>query len=68
MKNINRIEDIFPLTIIQVPRGKFAIVEAFCDAGWSENLFNTEKWGDINYGIGRSIAEAFEDFKNRYNG
>ncbi len=78
MKKINRIEDIYPMTIISMRYGgKFAIIEACCDYDcvnsiegneeWSydPHHFMKKEWEHINYGIGSTILEAFEDFKIR---
>jgi len=74
---INKIEDIYPMTIVHMKHGKFAIVEAYCDAScaislcWDEEWqydphhFMKEEWEHINYGVGKTIQEAFEDFKSR---
>ena len=79
MKNINKIEDIYPMTIVHMRHGKFAIVEACCDADCVNSLegneewqydphhFMKEEWEYVNYGVGNTILEAFEDFKNRYS-
>lgn len=84
-KNMNKIliktiEDIYPLTIIQMRYGgKYVIFNATCDAdfissveGDEEVYYNINKWLEENvspcyYGIGETIDGAFEDFKIRYN-
>jgi len=76
---IEKIEDIYPLTIVSMRYNGFAIIEAYCDAvcvnslegneDWSydPHYFMKKEWEHINYGIGKTIQEAFEDFKIRYN-
>ena len=78
MKTINQIEDIQPMTIVRMLHGKFAIVEAHCNANCVVDLdeneewqydphhFMKKEWEHVNYGIGNSIVEAFEDLKTRY--
>ncbi len=73
----NKIEDIYPLTIVAMRHGKFALLEAYCDTSCVESLESNEEyqyyphdfmkneWRHINYGIGVTIAEAFENFKNK---
>ena len=75
MKTINKIEDIYPMTIVHMRHGKFAIIEASCDADCVNSLegneewqydphhFMKEEWEHVNYGVGDTIVEAFEDFK-----
>ncbi len=77
MKKIQRIEDIYPMTIVHMKLGKFAIVECYSDADsvsslesdeeWSydPHHFMKKEWEHVNYGIGKTILEAFEDFKIR---
>lgn len=78
-KQINRIEDIYPMTIVHMRHGKFAIIEACCDADCVNSLegneewqydphhFMKDEWEHINYGIGEDIYSAFIDFQKRYN-
>lgn len=78
MKIINTIEDIYPMTIIRMRHGKFAIVESYCNCDCTNSLegdeecqydphhFMKEKWAHINYGIGKTIDAAFIDFKIRF--
>jgi hypothetical protein len=73
-----KIEDIYPLTIVGMKHGKFAIVNALSEASaigslaedeewqYSPHVYMRQEWKHINYGIGDTIAEAFEDFKERY--
>jgi hypothetical protein len=77
MNNITKIEDIYPMTIVHMRHGKFAIVQCSCDADCVISLegneewqyyphrFMKEEWEHINYGIGETVNQAFEDFKNR---
>lgn len=77
MKDIKRIEDIYPMTIVHMRHGKFAIVEASCDIGCTNSLEGDEEyqnnpdywmskeWEHINYGVGYDIDSAFIDFQNR---
>ena len=78
MKNFEKIEDVYPLTITAMRYGGFAIVEGLpcyvCVSSLAENeevhydphKFMNEEWEHVNYGIGKTILEAFEDFKRRY--
>jgi hypothetical protein len=78
-KKFNRIEDIYPMTIVNMRYGNFAIIEASCDAECVNSLEGNEEWSydphhfmkkeweHINYGVGVDILSAFEDFKERYN-
>lgn len=78
-KSINKIEDIYPMTIVHMKHGKFAIAQVYCDADCINSLEGNEEWqydphhfmlNDweyVNYGIGDTINDAFNDFKNRYN-
>lgn len=78
MKRINKIEDIYPLSIVMMKYGKIAIIEALscCDCisslqedeNWSydPHHFMKEKYEHIKYGIGDTIDLAFCDFKSRY--
>ncbi len=77
MNNITKIEDIYPMTIVHMRHGKFAIVECLCNAVCVNSLegneewqydphhFMKKEWEHVNYGIGETVNEAFEDFKNR---
>lgn len=74
---INKIEDIYPLTIISNKYGKYIIlncssittfvstVEEVEIDDWETDMIQYFGQFDINYGIGESIFEAFEDYKNR---
>ncbi len=78
MTKINKIEDIYPMTIVHMRHGKFAIVEANCNADCVNSLegneewqydphkFMKEEWEHINYGIGTDVLSAFLDFQERY--
>ena len=58
--------------------GKFAIINALSDASavsslaedeewqYSPHTYMEQNWEHINYGIGNTIPEAFEDYKQRY--
>lgn len=71
MRTYNNIEDIYPLTIVGMKHGKFAVIEALScancissiqeDEEWQYDLhyFMKQKWNHINYGIGNTIIEAF---------
>ena len=75
---MKKIEDIYPLTIVHMRHGKFAIIEADNDASFVSSLqgneewqydphhFMKKEWEHVNYGIGNDISLAFEDFKTRY--
>lgn len=76
MKKIHQIEDIFPLTIIQTRHGKIVIFNADNDAefidscqGDEEVQYDLLNWLSSNvfcpYGVGRSLYEAFQDYKMR---
>ena len=78
MKQINSIDDIYPLTLVRMRFGKYAIIEVFseCDAvsslqedeewQYDPHHFMKEEWEHLNYGVGKTIDLAFQDFKNRY--
>lgn len=78
MNRINKIEDIYPLTIVAMRHGKYAIIEIESNSSCVDSLQNNEEWQydpeyymkkeweDINYGIGIDIKAAFLDFKERY--
>ena len=70
-----RIEDVHPLTIVAMKYGgKFAIVEGLavyqCVTDLQENEevsydpqgYMSREWEHIKYGVGNTIAEAFENF------
>jgi hypothetical protein len=69
------LEEIFPLTIVRMKHGKYAIVEGLAvykcvqslqeneDVQYDPDKFMKESWGHINYGIGNSVNEALERFK-----
>jgi hypothetical protein len=75
---INKLEDIYPMTIIHMRYGKFAIVEASCystcvitlqddeESQYDPHNFMKKEWEHINYGVGVDINSAFIDFKKRY--
>ena len=74
----NKIEDVYPLTIICMKHGKFAIVEShansYCvnslendeEVQYDPNTFMYNEWDYINYGIGSDINSAFDDFLKRF--
>lgn len=74
---INKIEDIYPLTIVNMKHGKFAVINAYATATCADelqdneewqyepHLFMKKEWSFIKYGIGDTINEAFDDFKER---
>lgn len=78
MTKIHKIEDIYPLTIISMRFGGFAIIQAEseCDCvgslegdeehQYDPHKFMQDKWEYINYGIGSTILAAFENFKRNY--
>lgn len=69
-----RLEDIYPLTIVGMRHGKFAVIEADnnCDCvsslqgdeEWQYNPehYMSENWEHIRFGVGKTIAEAFQNF------
>lgn len=75
MNKINRLEDIWPMTIVHMRHGKFAIVEAYCfldcctslqgneEVQYDPHKFMQDEWEGVNYGIGNTIEEAFSNFK-----
>jgi hypothetical protein len=77
MVTINRLEDIYPLTIVSMKYEKLAIINANSNAHCISFLEDDEEtqyephdymesqWGNINYGIGETIETAFQDYKNR---
>lgn len=77
-KTFNKIEDIYPLTIVHMRHGKFAIVEGYSYYICVVKLESNEEWQyepekymkkehpHINYGIGDSIKHAFNEFKMNY--
>lgn len=76
-KEVNRIEDIFPLTIVSMRYGgRFIIFNAHHDKNFIDPVYDNEEvsrdifnWLETNvkcdFGIGDTIAEAFEDYKVR---
>jgi hypothetical protein len=74
---VKTIEDIYPLTIVRMRHGKFAIVNANCDAYCVNSLEGDEEWQyypheymkkeweHVKYGIGDTIYEAFLDYQER---
>lgn len=78
MKQINSIEDIYPMTLVRMRFRQFAIIEAYseCDAvsslqedeewQYDPDHFMKEEWEHLNYGVGKTIDLAFQDFKNKY--
>ena len=72
---IKRIEDIYPCTIVHMRHGKFAIVEGCAEYPSVQDLqedeevqyhphhYMREEWEHMNYGIGDTINEAFENYK-----
>ncbi len=44
MKTINKIEDIYPMTIVRMRHGKFTIVEASCVTDCVNSLEENEEW------------------------
>lgn len=78
---IENIEDIYPLTIVQMRYGgKYVIFNMESDNSnihevqlGEEPHYELEKWMDENispcgYGIGDTIWTAFEDYKKRHYG
>jgi hypothetical protein len=81
MGKIERIEDIYPLTIISMRySGKFIILNTIADNPRVSELQECEEpWHILDeymkkhfspfpYGIGEDIWSAFEDFKKRHYG
>lgn len=79
MKEIKRIEDIYPLTIIKMRYGgKIVLFQDEGDSsfvskvqGNEEVFYNVDEWmkewvSPCIYGIGETIDDAFQDFKTRY--
>jgi hypothetical protein len=85
-REIEKIEDIYPLTIVKTRFGKIVILNAEVDAGegdkslemsWANYIQGVEEvqyrlndWMVENvepclYGIGNTILEAFDDYKER---
>ena len=79
MKEINKLEEIYPLTIVSRRFGGFAIVNCNCDAACVNSLegdeelhygdsaikFMDKEWFGVKYGLGKTIEKAYEDYKNR---
>jgi len=78
---IEKIEDIYPLTIVQMRYGgKYIIFNMESDNSnihevqlGEEPHYELDKWMDENiapfgYGIGDTIWNAFEDYKKRHYG
>lgn len=75
MNGIKSIEDIYPLTIVSTYQGRFVIINQESDHPCVSLLEGDEDyqyhfkelmkwdWEDVNYGVGLTISEAFEDFK-----
>lgn len=76
-KDIKKIEEIYPLTIVSRRYGGFSILNCnSCSKCASsieegENIMGNEEdfmdknWPHIKYGIGDSIELAFEDYKKK---
>lgn len=77
-KIIEKIEDIYPLTIVRMRYGgKYVITSCESDSEWihdvqldDEPSYNLELWMERNnhfvpYGYGETLTEAFENFKTR---
>lgn len=75
---IQRIEDIYPLTIVNRRFAGFAVVQAESDATcvgdlqwngeWAYGVTEEkmeEQWDHICYGLGGTVDEAFQDFLKR---
>lgn len=76
MKHIKQIEDIYPLTIVRsrYAAGKIVILNVESDCTWVQDVqmdesvgIELEKWlkenVTVQYGIGNTVWEAFENFK-----
>ncbi len=75
--NLRRIEDIYPMTTVHMRHGKFAILEVISECEcvsmlqeceelqYDPHHYMKEEWEHINYGIGNTLLEAFEDYKQR---
>jgi len=76
---VEKIEDIYPLTIISMRYGgKIVIANTIAENSVIQDLqeleephYDLEKWIDKNvfpnyYGIGDTVYNAFEDYKKRY--
>ena len=73
-----KIEDIYPLTIVHMRHGKIAIVET--NANWDcvtslqqdekwqyhPHQFMKNEWSYVNFGIGDTLDNAFIDFVKNY--
>jgi hypothetical protein len=79
--NIEKIEDIYPLTIVKMRYGgKIVIFNSESDNSKIHDVqlddypfYSLDKWMDENispqcYGIGDTIWNAFEDYKKRHYG
>ncbi len=70
-----KLEEIYPLTIVGMKHGKFAIVEGLAvydcvqslqedeEVQYDPHKFMNKHWEHVNYGIGSTIDDAFENFK-----
>lgn len=77
MSYINLIEKEFPLTIVRMRFGKFAILNCDADADcvlmlqcneetqYSPHGYMLEYYSTMNYGIGATIQSACMDYYNR---
>ena len=78
MSKITRIEDIYPLTIVAMSFGKYAIIKETCDidcvydlqedeeTNYDPDIYMQKNWESIQYAIGNTINEAFELYRTRY--
>jgi hypothetical protein len=83
-REIEKVEDIYPLSIVKTRFGKIVILNADVDAGegsfdmsWADYIqgvddvqYDVNDWMIKNvepclYGIGNTILEAFDDYKER---
>jgi hypothetical protein len=78
--HLTRLEDIHPLTIVSMRETrKYVLLQCCADAEYVHLIQQDEDWcyateltlqqqltGWVNYGYGASIAEAFQDYKRRY--
>ena len=73
-----KIEDIYPLTIVAMLHGKFAIIEGSAEydavqelqdneeVQYNPDRYMQEEWEHLKYSIGNTIEEAFEIYKTKY--
>ena len=78
-KEIKKLEEIYPLTIVNRRFGGFAILkcDSICvavsvlqedeEVHYDTESYMKKYWGHLQYGIGNTIQEAFINYETKYN-